>query len=136
LKNINLSIKAGEVVAFVGMSGGGKTSLVNLIPRFYDVTQGRVLIDGHDIRDVTLKSLRGQIAIVTQQTILFNDTVRNNIAYGDIERTEEDITNAARAANAHDFIMKMPKGYDTNIGELGAKLSGGENSAFPSPGRF
>lgn len=126
LKNINLSIKAGEVVAFVGMSGGGKTSLVNLIPRFYDVTQGRVLIDGHDIRDVTLKSLRGQIAIVTQQTILFNDTVRNNIAYGDIERTEEDITNAARAANAHDFIMKMPKGYDTNIGELGAKLSGGE----------
>jgi len=108
------------------MSGGGKTSLVNLIPRFYDVTQGRVLIDGHDIRDVTLKSLRGQIAIVTQQTILFNDTVRNNIAYGDIERTEEDITNAARAANAHDFIMKMPKGYDTNIGELGAKLSGGE----------
>ncbi len=126
LKNINLSIKAGEVVAFVGMSGGGKTSLVNLIPRFYDVTQGRVLIDGHDIRDVTLKSLRGQIAIVTQQTILFNDTVRNNIAYGDIERTEEDITNAARAANAHDFIMKMPKGYDTNIGELGTKLSGGE----------
>jgi subfamily B ATP-binding cassette protein MsbA len=126
LKNINLSIKAGEVVAFVGMSGGGKTSLVNLIPRFYDVTGGRILIDGYDIRDVTLKSLRRQIAIVTQQTILFNDTVKNNIAYGDIDRTEGDIINAAKAANAHDFIMKLPQGYDGNIGELGTKLSGGE----------
>ncbi len=126
LKNIHLTIKAGEVVAFVGMSGGGKTSLVNLIPRFYDVTAGRILIDGHDIRKVTLGSLRGQIGIVTQQTILFNDTVRNNIAYGDIERTEDDIQNAAKAANAHDFIMKLPQGYDSNIGELGTKLSGGE----------
>ena len=126
LENINLFIKAGEVVAFVGMSGGGKTSLVNLIPRFYDVSSGRVLIDGHDIRDVTLQSLRGQIAIVTQQTILFNDTVKNNIAYGDIKRTEEEIFAAARAANAHDFIMKLPEGYDSNIGELGTKLSGGE----------
>ncbi len=126
LKNINLSIKAGEVVAFVGMSGGGKTSLVNLIPRFYDVTDGRILIDGHDIRDVTIQSLRGQMAIVTQQTILFNDTVRNNIAYGDIDRTEEEIVSAAKAANAHDFIMKLPNGYDSNIGELGTKLSGGE----------
>jgi len=126
LKNINLSIKAGEVVAFVGMSGGGKTSLVNLIPRFYDVAAGRVLIDGHDIRDVTLQSLRGQIAIVTQQTILFNDTVKNNIAYGDIQRTEEEIYDAARAANAHEFISRLPKGYESNIGELGTKLSGGE----------
>lgn len=126
LKNINLSIKAGEVIAFVGMSGGGKTSLVNLIPRFYDVSEGRILIDDHDIRDVSLQSLRKQIAIVTQQTILFNDTVKNNIAYGDIERTENDTINAAKAANAHDFIMKLPKGYDTNIGELGTKLSGGE----------
>ena len=126
LKNINLFIKAGEVVAFVGMSGGGKTSLVNLIPRFYDVTGGRVTIDGHDIREVTLQSLRSQIAIVTQQTFLFNDTVRNNIAYGDIQTTEEKIVNAARAANAHDFIMKLPKGYDSNIGELGTKISGGE----------
>ena len=126
LKNVNLSIKAGEVVAFVGMSGGGKTSLVNLIPRFYDVSAGRVLIDYHDIRDVTLQSLRGQIAIVTQQTILFNDTVKNNIAYGDIQRTDEEIYNAARAANAHDFISRLPKGYDSNIGELGTKLSGGE----------
>lgn len=126
LKNINLSIKAGEVVAFVGMSGGGKTSLVNLIPRFYDVSAGRVTIDSHDIRDVTLQSLRGQIAIVTQQNILFNDTVKNNIAYGDIQRTDEEIFNAARAANAHDFIMRLPKGYESNIGELGTKLSGGE----------
>jgi subfamily B ATP-binding cassette protein MsbA len=126
LKTINLSIKAGEVIAFVGMSGGGKTSLVNLIPRFYDVNEGRVLIDGYDIRDVSLQSLRKQIAIVTQQTILFNDTVRNNIAYGDIQRTEEDIINAAKAANAHDFIIRLPKGYDSNIGELGTKLSGGE----------
>lgn len=126
LKNISLSIKAGEVVAFVGMSGGGKTTLVNLIPRFYDVSSGRILIDGQDIRDVTMQSLRSQIAIVTQQTILFNDTVKNNIAYGDIERTQDDIINAARAANAHDFIMKLPQQYDTNIGELGTKLSGGE----------
>ncbi len=126
LKNITLSIQAGEVIAFVGMSGGGKTSLVNLIPRFYDVSDGRVLIDGRDIRDVTLQSLRSQIAIVTQQTILFNDTVRNNIAYGDIDRTEADVINAAKAANAHDFIMQLPKQYDTNIGELGTKLSGGE----------
>jgi subfamily B ATP-binding cassette protein MsbA len=126
LKNINLSIKAGEVIAFVGMSGGGKTSLVNLIPRFYDVSEGRILIDSSDIRDVTLQSLRSQIAIVTQQTILFNDTVRNNIAYGDIDRTEDEIISAAKAANANDFIMKLPKGYDSNIGELGTKLSGGE----------
>jgi subfamily B ATP-binding cassette protein MsbA len=126
LKNINLSIKAGEVVAFVGMSGSGKTSLVNLIPRFYDVSEGRIMIDGYDVRNVSLQSLRRQIAIVTQQTILFNDTVRKNIAYGDIQRTEEDIINAAKAANAHDFIMRLPKGYDSNIGELGTKLSGGE----------
>jgi subfamily B ATP-binding cassette protein MsbA len=126
LQDINLSIRAGEIVAFVGMSGGGKTSLVNLIPRFYDVNEGRITMDGCDIRDVTLRSLRRQIAMVTQQTILFNDTVRNNIAYGSFEKSEEDIVNAAKAANAHHFIMKMPKGYDTNIGELGGKISGGE----------
>ncbi|HDQ03823.1 MAG TPA: lipid A export permease/ATP-binding protein MsbA [Deltaproteobacteria bacterium] len=126
LKNINLSIKTGEVIAFVGMSGGGKTTLVNLIPRFYDVTAGRILIDGHDIRDVTLHSLRGQIAIVSQQTILFNDSIKRNIAYGDIQRTDEEIIAAAKAANAHKFIMRLPQGYDSNIGELGAKISGGE----------
>lgn len=126
LKHVNLKIRAGEVIAFVGMSGGGKTTLVNLIPRFYDVNEGRILIDGKDIRNVTMESLRGQIGIVTQQTILFNDTVKNNIAYGDINKSEADIIRAAKAANAHDFIINMPNGYDTVIGEQGTKLSGGE----------
>ncbi|MBN1547682.1 MAG: ABC transporter ATP-binding protein [Syntrophaceae bacterium] len=126
LKRINLYIHVGEVVAFVGMSGGGKTTLVNLIPRFYDVKEGAVLIDGQDIRDVTLTSLISQIGIVTQQTFLFNDTVRNNIAYGDIQTSEDKIIEAAKAAHAHGFIMKLPDGYDTIIGEMGVKLSGGE----------
>ena len=126
LTNINLNIKSGEVVAFVGMSGGGKTTLVNLIPRFYDVTEGEILIDGHDIRDVTMESLRGQIGIVTQQTILFNDTVKNNIAYGDIKTSEQDIINASKAANAYSFVKDLPEGFDTVIGEQGARLSGGE----------
>jgi subfamily B ATP-binding cassette protein MsbA len=126
LKQINLTVRAGEAVAFVGMSGGGKTTLVNLIPRFYDVSEGQILIDGRDIRDVTMESLRAQIGIVTQQTILFNDTVRNNIIYGDVEKTEADVIRAAKAANAHHFIMNLPEGYDTVIGEQGTKLSGGE----------
>jgi subfamily B ATP-binding cassette protein MsbA len=126
LKNINLQIKTGEVVAFVGSSGGGKTTLVNLLPRFYDVSSGKVLIDGWDIRDVTVESLRGMIGIVTQQTILFNDTVRNNIAYGKINESFEEIVKAAKAAYAHGFIQNLPKGYDTVIGEQGVKLSGGE----------
>ncbi len=126
LKEISLSVKTGEVIALVGMSGAGKTSLVNLLPRFYDVEAGEVLIDGHDIRKVTMKSLRNQIGLVTQQTILFNDTVRNNIAYGSLERSVQEIVEAARAANAHDFIARLPEGYDTIIGEQGVKLSGGE----------
>lgn len=126
LKNINLKMKAGDVIAFVGMSGGGKTTLMNLIPRFYDVTAGQILIDDIDIRDVTMESLRNQMAIVTQQTILFNDTVRSNIAYGDLAKNEQDIRRAAEAANAHNFIINMPQGYETAIGELGTKLSGGE----------
>jgi subfamily B ATP-binding cassette protein MsbA len=126
LKDVSLKIRAGEVVAFVGMSGGGKTTLVNLIPRFYDVSEGRIAIDGTDIRTVTLESLRAQIGIVTQQTILFNDTVRGNIAYGDVRRSDGDVIRAAQAANAHDFILKLPQGYDTVIGEQGVKLSGGE----------
>ena len=126
LNRINLTVRAGEAVAFVGMSGGGKTTLVNLIPRFYDVSEGQILIDGLDVRDVTIESLRAQIGMVTQQTILFNDTVRNNIVYGDSGKTEADVIRAAKAANAHNFIMNLPQGYDTVIGEQGTKLSGGE----------
>ncbi|MFH2012918.1 MAG: lipid A export permease/ATP-binding protein MsbA [Pseudomonadota bacterium] len=126
LKNINLKVKAGEAIALVGMSGGGKTTLVNLIPRFYDVTEGAILIDNIDIRDITVDSLRAQVAIVTQQTILFNDTVMNNIAYGDIKRSKDDVIMAAKAANAHNFIMETPMGYDSLIGEQGVKLSGGQ----------
>jgi subfamily B ATP-binding cassette protein MsbA len=126
LKEIFLHVKVGEVIALVGMSGAGKTSLVNLLPRFYDVERGQILIDGYDIRKVTLKSLRDQIALVTQQTILFNDTVRNNIVYGDLSCSEQEIIEAAKAANAHEFIQRLPQGYDTLIGEQGVKLSGGE----------
>lgn len=126
LKAISLHVRAGEIIAIVGMSGAGKTSLVNLLPRFYDVEEGQILIDGFDIRKVTLKSLREQIGLVTQQTILFNDTVRNNIAYGSLLRSDQEITEAAKAANAHGFIQRFPQGYDTVIGEGGVKLSGGE----------
>lgn len=126
LKKINITARAGEVIALVGTSGAGKTTLVNLIPRFYDVTEGALLIDGIDVRHVTLSSLRSQVGIVTQQSILFNDTIRNNIAYGDITKSEEEIIAAAKAANAYDFIMKMPYGFDTQIGEAGGRLSGGE----------
>jgi len=126
LQDISLHTKVGEVIALVGMSGAGKTSLVNLLPRFYDVEKGQILIDGYDIRKVTTKSLRDQIALVTQQTILFNDTVRNNIAYGNLRCSDHEIIEAAKAANAHDFIQKLPDGYETIIGEQGIKLSGGE----------
>lgn len=126
LRDINFTVGAGELIAIVGVSGAGKTTLVNLIPRFYEVTKGAILIDGVDIREVTIASLRAQIGIVTQQTILFNDTVRNNIAYGDIRKSEKDVLDAARAANAIDFIAKLPQGLDTVIGEQGVLLSGGE----------
>lgn len=126
LTGIRLKVAQGEVVAIVGTSGSGKTTLVNLIPRLYEVTGGAILIDGADIRDVTVSSLRAQIGMVTQQTILFNDTVRNNIAYGNIHKKEEEILAAAVAANAYDFIMKMPNGFDTMVGEQGVCLSGGE----------
>jgi subfamily B ATP-binding cassette protein MsbA len=126
LKEISLHVKVGEVIALVGMSGAGKTSLVNLLPRFYDVEEGQILIDSIDIRKVALKSLRNQISLVTQQTILFNDTIRNNIAYGNIKSSDEEIIKAAKAANAHDFIQRLPQAYETVIGEQGVKLSGGE----------
>ncbi len=126
LKGINLLVKTGEVLALVGSSGGGKSTLVNLIPRFFDVSSGSVIIDGKDIRDVTLQSLRKQIGMVTQQTILFNDTVRNNIAYGCPDASFEQIKEAAQAAHALSFIQQLPEGFDTVIGESGARLSGGE----------
>jgi subfamily B ATP-binding cassette protein MsbA len=126
LKNINIDVRAGEIIALVGMSGGGKTSLVNLIPRFFDASEGAVFVDDVDIRDISISSLRGQIAIVTQEPILFNDTVRNNIAYGNQNASDEDIENAARAAYAYEFIQNFPDGFDTSIGELGGRLSGGE----------
>jgi subfamily B ATP-binding cassette protein MsbA len=126
LKDINLNVEAGDVLALVGMSGGGKTSLVNLIPRFYDVTRGAIRIDGTDIRDVSISSLRDQMGIVTQEPILFNDSIRNNIAYGKRNATEKEIIMAAEAAYAYDFIQNFPNKFDTNIGELGGRLSGGE----------
>jgi subfamily B ATP-binding cassette protein MsbA len=126
LKGINLIVNAGEMLALVGGSGAGKSTLVHLIPRFFDVTGGRILVDGHDIRDVSLASLRGQIGIVAQETMLFNDTVRNNIAYGQPHVSLHNVERAAQAALAHDFIQRMPDGYDTVIGERGFRLSGGE----------
>jgi subfamily B ATP-binding cassette protein MsbA len=126
LHNVDLEVKAGEVLALVGPSGAGKSTLVNLIPRFFDVTSGRILIDGHDLRELTLGSLRKQVAQVTQETILFNDTVRNNIAYGQPDVKYAVVEKAARNALAHDFIQRMPQGYDTVIGEKGFRLSGGE----------
>ncbi len=126
LRDINLEVKAGEVVAVVGSSGAGKSTLVHLIPRFFDVSSGRLLIDGHDVRDVSLSSLRSQIGVVTQDTVLFNDTVRNNIAYGRPSVSQKQVEAAARAALAHDFIAVLPEGYATLIGERGLRLSGGE----------
>ncbi len=126
LKDINLDVNADEILALVGMSGGGKTSLVNLIPRFYDVTRGAIRIDGMDIQDASISSLRDQMGIVTQEPILFNDSIRNNIAYGKKDATDKAIIAAAEAAYAHDFIQAFPNKYDTNIGELGGRLSGGE----------
>ncbi|MBI5970121.1 MAG: lipid A export permease/ATP-binding protein MsbA [Deltaproteobacteria bacterium] len=126
LNDLSLKVQKGTVLAIVGSSGAGKTTFVNLIPRFYDVTSGAVLFDGADARGFTLKSLRAQIAIVSQQVILFNDTVRNNIAYGSPERGAQEIYAAAKAANAHGFISRLADGYDTVIGEGGARLSGGE----------
>ncbi|HUP44106.1 MAG TPA: ABC transporter ATP-binding protein, partial [Thermoanaerobaculia bacterium] len=126
LNGINILIPRGEIVALVGGSGAGKSTFVNLLPRFYDVTGGRIAVGGHDVRDVTLGSLRGLIGFVTQEVVLFNDTVRNNIAYGRTDAEEAKVIEAARAANAHDYISALPDGYDTLIGEGGVLLSGGQ----------
>ncbi|MFY3790981.1 ABC transporter ATP-binding protein [Ureibacillus sp. MALMAid1270] len=126
LNNITFHIKPGETAAFVGMSGGGKSTIVSLIPRFYDVTSGKVKIDGMNVEDVKLHSLRSQIGIVLQDNILFSDSVKQNILMGRPEATDEEVIEAAKAANAHDFIMSLPNGYDTKVGERGVKLSGGQ----------
>nr|WP_209808884.1 ABC transporter ATP-binding protein [Ammoniphilus resinae] len=126
LRNVNLVVEEGETVALVGMSGGGKSSMISLLPRFYDVTEGRICMDGVDIRDVTLHSLRDQIGLVLQDNILFSDSVMMNILMGNPDASMEEIMAAAKAANAHDFIMELPNGYDTEIGERGVKLSGGQ----------
>jgi ATP-binding cassette, subfamily B, bacterial MsbA len=126
LRSVNCRVEAGQMVAIVGRSGAGKTTLVNLLPRFYDVTSGQVTIDGQDIRDVTLASLRAQIGIVTQETVLFDDTIAANIAFGAPQASPAEIEAAARAAHAHDFIMALPRGYATTIGERGQRLSGGQ----------
>jgi subfamily B ATP-binding cassette protein MsbA len=126
LYDVALHVAPGQVVALVGPSGAGKTSIANLITRFYDPTQGRVLIDGHDVRAIQLKSLRDHIGIVLQETFLFNTSVRDNLLFAKLDATEEEMVVAARAAYAHQFIMELPNGYDTEIGERGVKLSGGQ----------
>jgi subfamily B ATP-binding cassette protein MsbA len=126
LHDVNLAIAPGEILALVGPSGAGKSTLFNLIPRFYDATAGRVLVDGVDVREVQLLSLREQIGLVPQETLLFGGTVYENLRYGRLDATRAEIEDAARAANAHDFILALPQGYDTLVGERGVKLSGGQ----------
>ncbi len=126
MKDINLTIEKGKTIALVGQSGAGKSTLVDLLPRFYDVVEGSISIDGTDVRDLKIIDLRHLMGIVSQESILFNDTIYNNIAYGKPEATEEEVISAAKVANAHDFILQTENGYQTNIGDRGTKLSGGQ----------
>ena len=126
LKDISFCLKQGEMVAFVGSTGAGKSTLLDLIPRFYDVTEGSITIDGNDVRNVTLESLRKQIGIVNQETLLFNQTIQYNISYGSPQKSREEIIEAANTANADDFIMEQPQGYQTMVGDQGSLLSGGQ----------
>jgi ABC-type multidrug transport system fused ATPase/permease subunit len=126
LKNVSFKAKPGQRVAIVGPTGAGKTTLISLLPRFYDTISGRIVIDGSDIRQLTLKSLRQQISMVLQEPLLFSGTIAENIRYGRLEAADDEIIEAARAANAHDFILRLPRQYETELGERGAKLSGGE----------
>ncbi len=126
LKGINFKVPKGKTIALVGPSGGGKSTLMDLIPRFLEVSEGQLLIDGNDIKKIQMESLRSHIGIVNQESILFNESIRNNIAFGSPNATLEEVEKAAKIANAHDFIIKAPKGYDTNMGDRGVKLSGGQ----------
>ena len=126
LNNVSFNVKPGEMIAFVGPSGAGKSTVASLLPRFYDVTDGSITIDGHDIRHVTLDSLREQVGIVPQETVLFNGSVYDNILYGRLDATQEEVEAAAKAANAHNFIMDLPKGYQTMLGDRGVNISGGQ----------
>ena len=126
LKDINLKIEKGKIIALVGESGGGKSTLADLLPRFYDAVDGEILIDGHNIKDLKIDDVRGLMGIVSQESILFNDTIFNNIAFGIQNVSEQDVINAAKVANAHEFIMDNDSGYQTNIGDRGNKLSGGQ----------
>ncbi|HEY6042256.1 MAG TPA: ATP-binding cassette domain-containing protein, partial [Anaerolineae bacterium] len=126
LNHVSFEANPGQTIALLGATGSGKTTIINLIPRFYDASEGQVLVDGHDVRDVTIESLRSQIGIVLQETTLFTGTIRDNIAFGRPESTFEEVVAAARAAAADDFIMEFPLGYDTPVGERGSTLSGGQ----------
>lgn len=133
LSNVSIEIPAGRSVALVGPSGSGKTTICSLLPRFYDVTAGRITIDGQDIRHLTLKSLRSQIGMVQQDVYLFSGTIRDNIAYGKPDASDEEIIAAAKRANIHDFIMELPQQYETFVGERGARLSGGQKQRISLP---
>ena len=126
LSGVSFTVEPGQTVALLGATGSGKTTIINLLPRFYDASEGRVLIDGHDVRDVTLESLREQVGIVLQETTLFSGTIRDNIAYGRPDASLDEIVGVARAAAAHDFIVDFPLGYQTPVGERGSTLSGGQ----------